>query len=228
MQLSAAANWLCVALFCTDAHALQAPALRQSVTVASKSHQHSGLAAPVAVRAPSVAMISPGWRIAAVTTGASSVVSTVVAVREWRGRRRALRQVDDLNATVLSLNSGLQRAAERQANTDAALSQVRARGEAARVYGLQMADALEREQTARRGELVFKAKEARHTDLHPPHSTLHPPSSTPSTLSRRASSPPPTSSGSGSCRRRSSASARPRRARQRRASPSPPRSPGSS
>ena len=106
-------------------------------------------------------MISPGWRIAAVTTGASSVVSTVVAVREWRGRRRALRQVDDLNATVLSLNTGLQLAAKRQADTDAALSQVRARGEAARVYGLQMADALEREQTARRGELIFKAKEAR-------------------------------------------------------------------
>ena len=161
MRPSAAAIWLFVVLFCTDARALQAPALRRSVTVATKSH-HSGLAGPVAMRTPSsVAMISPGWRIAAVTTGASSVVSTVVAVREWRGRRRALRQVDDLNATVLSLNTGLQLAAKRQADTDAALSQVRARGEAARVYGLQMADALEREQTARRGELIFKAKEAR-------------------------------------------------------------------
>ena len=160
MHSSAAANWLLVVLFCTDAHALQAPALRRTVTVATQSH-HSGLAGPLAVRTPSVAMISPGWRIAAVTTGATSVVSTVVAVREWRGRRRALRQVDDLNATVLSLNTGLQLAAKRQANTDAALSQARARGEAARVYGLQMADALEREQTARRSELVFKAKEAR-------------------------------------------------------------------
>ena len=161
MRRCAAAIWLFVVLFCTDARALQAPALRRSVTVATKSH-HSGMAGPVAMRtSSSVAMISPGWRIAAVTTGASSVVSTVVAVREWRGRRRALRQVDDLNATVLSLNTGLQLAAKRQADTDAALSQVRARGEAARVYGLQMADALEREQTARRGELIFKAKEAR-------------------------------------------------------------------
>ena len=118
MRPSAAANWLCVALFCTDAHALQAPALRRSVTVASKSHQHSGLAAPVAVRAPSVAMISPGWRIAAVTTGASSVVSTVVAVREWRSRRRALRQGDDLNATVLPASQlwPAERATERQAS----------------------------------------------------------------------------------------------------------------
>ena len=154
-------NWLVLALLCTDAHALQAPALHRSVTVAATSH--SGLARSAAVRTPSssVGMVSPGWRIAAVTTGASSVVSTVVAVREWRGRRRALRQVDDLNATVLSLNGRLQLAAKRQSSTDSELTQVRAKGDAARVYGLQMADALERDQTARRGELVFKAKEAR-------------------------------------------------------------------
>ena len=152
-------NWLCVVLFCTDAHALQAPALRRPTVVAT-SHR-SGLAGPVAVRTPHVVMVSPGWRIAAVTTGASSVVSTVVAVREWRGRRRAMRQVGDLNATVLSLKTDLQLAAKRQKGTQAALTRAREKGEAARVYGMQMADALEREQTARRAELVFKAKEAR-------------------------------------------------------------------
>ena len=152
-------NWLCVVLFCTDAHALQAPALRRS-TVVTTSHR-SGLAGPVAVRTPHAVMVSPGWRIAAVTTGASSVVSTVVAVREWRGRRRAMRQVGDLNATVLSLKSDLKLAAKRQKSTQASLTRAREKGEAARVYGMQMADALEREQTARRAELVFKAKEAR-------------------------------------------------------------------
>ena len=152
-------NWLCVVLFCTDAHALQAPALRRSTVVTTSPR--SGLAGPVAVRTPHAVMVSPGWRIAAVTTGASSVVSTVVAVREWRGRRRAMRQVGDLNATVLSLKTDLKLAAKRQKSTQASLTRAREKGEAARVYGMQMADALEREQTARRAELVFKAKEAR-------------------------------------------------------------------
>ena len=90
------------------------------------------------------------WRLTAAVTTASTVVSTVAAVRERRNRQRV-----EAAAQLLKRNmtSELRLAAAVQLRIETELEATRAKRAVAQAYGESMEDAYEREQDRRRKEL---------------------------------------------------------------------------
>jgi len=100
------------------------------------------------------------WRLTAAVTTASTVVSTVAAVRERRNRQRV-----EAAAQLLKRNmtSELRLAAAVQLRIETELEATRAKRAVAQAYGESMEDAYEREQDRRRKELSAMEAEARNT-----------------------------------------------------------------
>ena len=98
------------------------------------------------------------WRLTAAVTTASTVVSTVAAVRERRNRQRV-----EAAAQLLKRNmtSELRLAAAVQLRIETELEATRAKRAVAQAYGESMEDAYEREQDRRRKELSAMEAEAR-------------------------------------------------------------------
>ena len=107
-----------------------------------------------------VVMAVPGWRVAALSAGASTVASTVLGVREYRRRRRAEDTVDVLNATKIDLSSKLMVATDLQRRTASELLDMKQKRATAQAYGERMEEAYEREQDARKRENAAAETEA--------------------------------------------------------------------
>ena len=98
------------------------------------------------------------WRLAATVTTASTVVSTVAAVRERRKRQRIEDQVRLLKR---NMTSELRLAAALQLRIETELDATKAKRAVAQAYGESMEDAYEREQDKRTKERTAMESEAR-------------------------------------------------------------------
>jgi chromosome segregation ATPase len=147
-----------LAIIFAHAHGLLAPT-RLSV---SSSHTAWLPAQRSAARSRNaeVSMLFP-WRLASAltVTTASTVVSTVAAVRERRNRQRV---EDEVRSLKRNMTSELRLAAALQLRIETELDATKAKRAVAQAYGESMEDKYEREQDLRRKELNAMETEARN------------------------------------------------------------------
>ena len=145
-----------IAIIFAHAHGLLAPA-RLSVASSHTAWLPAQRSAALS-RNAEVSMLFP-WRLAATVTTASTVVSTVAAVRERRNRQRVEDQVRLLKR---NMTSELRLAAALQLRIETELDATKAKRAVAQAYGESMEDAYEREQDRRRKERDAMETEARN------------------------------------------------------------------
>ena len=144
-----------LAIIFAHAHGLLAPA---RLSVSSSHAAWLPAQRPAALsRSAEVSMLFP-WRLAATVTTASTVVSTVAAVRERRNRQRVEDQVRTLKR---NMTSEMRLAAALQLRIETELDATKAKRAVAQAYGESMEDAYEREQDRRRKERDAMESEAR-------------------------------------------------------------------